>query len=41
MENLVAGNPVNVISVDLETEKWAKVALDRMLALPSAASARD
>ncbi len=41
MENLVAGNPVNVITVDLETEKWAKVALDRMLALPSAASARD
>ena len=41
MENLVAGNPVNVITVDLQTEKWAKVALDRMLALPSAASARD
>jgi quinolinate synthase len=41
MENLVADNPVNVISVDHETEKWAKVALDRMLALPSAASARD
>jgi quinolinate synthase len=41
MENLVADNPVNVISVDHETEKWAKVALDRMLALPSAASTRD
>jgi quinolinate synthase len=39
MENLVAGNPVNVISVDDETEKWAKVALDRMLALPVPVSA--
>ena len=34
MESLVAGNEVNVIEVDPETEKWAKVALDRMLALP-------
>jgi quinolinate synthase len=41
MENLVADNPVNVITVDVETEKWAKIALDRMLALPSVTSARD
>jgi quinolinate synthase len=34
MENLVAGNVVNVIEVDADTEKWAKVALERMLALP-------
>jgi len=34
LENLVAGTAVNPITVDAETEKWAKVALDRMLALP-------
>ncbi|HET7689498.1 MAG TPA: quinolinate synthase NadA [Nocardioidaceae bacterium] len=34
LENLVAGNEVNVIEVDEETEKWAKVALQRMLDLP-------
>ncbi len=34
MENLVAGNVVNVIEVDAETEKWALVALQRMLDLP-------
>ena len=34
LENLVAGNEVNVISVDPETEHWAKVALQRMLDLP-------
>ena len=34
MENLVAGTVVNVIEVDPETEKWAQVALERMLALP-------
>lgn len=34
LENLVAGTVVNAIRVDPETEKWAKVALDRMLALP-------
>jgi quinolinate synthase len=34
MENLVAGNVANVIEVDAETEKWAKVALERMLELP-------
>jgi quinolinate synthase len=34
MENLVAGNVVNQIEVDPDTEHWAKVALDRMLKLP-------
>jgi quinolinate synthase len=34
MESLVKGAVVNQIEVDAETEKWAKVALDRMLALP-------
>lgn len=34
MESLVDGVVVNQIEVDDETEKWAKVALDRMLALP-------
>ncbi len=34
LENLVAGNVVNVIEVDPDTEKWAKVALQRMLDLP-------
>ena len=34
MENLVAGNVVNVIEVDPETEKWAGIALQRMLDLP-------
>ncbi|HRD60597.1 MAG TPA: quinolinate synthase NadA [Nocardioides sp.] len=34
MESLVDGVVVNRIEVDDETEKWAKVALDRMLALP-------
>jgi len=32
--NLVAGNEVNVITVDPDTEHWAKVALQRMLDLP-------
>jgi quinolinate synthase len=41
LENLVAGNPVNVISVDPETERFAKIALDRMLALPAATASRD
>jgi quinolinate synthase len=41
LENLVAGNPVNVISVDAETEHFARTALDRMLALPAASAARD
>jgi quinolinate synthase len=34
MESLVDGVVVNQIQADEETEKWAKVALDRMLALP-------
>jgi quinolinate synthase len=34
MESLVDGVVVNQIEVDQETEHWAKVALDRMLALP-------
>jgi len=34
MESLVDGVVVNRIEVDADTEKWAKVALDRMLALP-------
>ncbi|MCC6127082.1 MAG: quinolinate synthase NadA [Pirellulales bacterium] len=31
LENLVAGNPLNVIRVDPETSRWALVALQRML----------
>ena len=34
LENLVAGQEVNVIQVDPETEQWAKAALQRMLELP-------
>ena len=34
MESLVQGRLVNQISVDTETAKYAKVALERMLALP-------
>ncbi|MDX6324852.1 MAG: quinolinate synthase [Nocardioidaceae bacterium] len=34
LESLVAGQEVNVIEVDPETERWAKVALQRMLDLP-------
>lgn len=34
LESLVAGRVVNQISVDSETADWARVALDRMLALP-------
>ena len=37
MENLVGGRVVNRIDVDKDTAHWAKVALDRMLALPAAA----
>jgi len=42
LENLVAGNVVNQIWVDDETRRWARVALDRMLALrpPQPVSAR-
>lgn len=34
LESLVGGTVVNRIEVDPETEKWALVALERMLALP-------
>jgi quinolinate synthase len=41
LENLVAGQVVNRIEVDPDTAHWAKVALDRMLALPGPAPAKD
>ena len=41
MENLAAGTVVNRIEVDPETERWAKVALQRMLDLPARHPARD
>jgi quinolinate synthase len=41
LENLVEGQVVNRIEVDSDTAHWARVALDRMLALPSADAARD
>ena len=34
LESLAAGQMVNQITVDADTAHWAKVALDRMLALP-------
>jgi quinolinate synthase len=34
LESLVAGQEVNVISVDADTEHFAKVALQQMLDLP-------
>lgn len=34
LESLVLGEVVNQITVDEDTTHWAKVALDRMLALP-------
>jgi quinolinate synthase len=34
LENLVEGRVVNQITVDEDTAYWARVALDRMLALP-------
>ncbi|MBB4941273.1 quinolinate synthase [Streptosporangium album] len=34
LESLAAGQVVNQITVDEDTTRWAKVALDRMLALP-------
>jgi quinolinate synthase len=40
LESLVDGTVVNQIQVDAETEHWAKVALQRMLALPGK-TARD
>jgi quinolinate synthase len=41
LESLVAGEVVNQIVVDEETTRWARVALDRMLALPVKNAARD
>jgi len=41
LESLAAGHVVNQIEVDSDTEHWAKVALDRMLALPGPTPARD
>jgi quinolinate synthase len=41
LENLAAGNVVNVIDVDDDTEKWASVALERMLALPGVGASKD
>ena len=41
MENLAAGTVVNRIEVDPETERWAKVALQRMLDLPARNPAKD
>jgi len=34
LDNLVEGRVVNRVQVDHETKRWAKVALERMLALP-------
>jgi quinolinate synthase len=39
LESLVEGRVVNRITVDPEVAHWAKVALDRMLALPGVGSA--
>ena len=33
LERLAAGDPVNRITVDPDTTEWAKVALERMLAI--------
>ncbi|CAB4684834.1 unannotated protein [freshwater metagenome] len=41
LESLVAGQVVNRIEVDPETAKWAKVSLDRMLALPGPIASAD
>ena len=41
MENLAAGTVVNRIEVDPDTERWAKVALQRMLDLPARSAAKD
>ena len=39
LESLVAGDVVNRIEVDPDVAHWARVALDRMLALPGVAAA--
>lgn len=41
LESLADGNLVNQICVDPDTSHWAKVALDRMLALPGPSSVRE
>ena len=41
LESLAAGTVVNRIEVDPDTAYWARVALDRMLALPGVAPSRD
>ena len=41
MENLAAGTVVNRIEVDPDTERWARVALQRMLDLPARSPAKD
>ena len=41
LESLLDGNVVNQITVDPDTAHWAKVALDRMLALPGPAPRAD
>lgn len=41
LESLVSGTVVNSITVDADTAKWAKVALDRMLALPGPTARQD
>ncbi len=41
LESLVQGTVPNRITVDADTQHWAKVALDRMLALPGPSAAKD
>ncbi|MDO8307153.1 MAG: quinolinate synthase NadA [Actinomycetota bacterium] len=41
LESLAAGTVVNRIEVEADTAHWARVALDRMLALPGPVAARD
>lgn len=41
LESLVNGEVINQISVDEETAHWARVALDRMLALPGPTARQD
>jgi quinolinate synthase len=41
LENLVAGNVVNRIEVEPDVAHWARIALDRMLALPGTAPNQD
>lgn len=41
LESLASGTVVNRIEVDPDTAHWARVALDRMLALPGDTAARD